>query len=106
MLTKQEMKLVSTVRWDCNGDPMMYPNSEVSKRLRRRGRMTRKEIASLEAKSSNVADVIYIIEQLETMAPSGSIVDVEMQMDGDVGAASLYEETLTDGSRVYNIQLR
>lgn len=66
----------------------------------------RKEICSLASPSANVYDVLKLIEQLERLTPDGTITDVEMQMAGDVGAATLFEETLTDGSKVYCIQLR
>jgi hypothetical protein len=66
----------------------------------------RKEIASLECNTSSVPDVVYVLQQLEGFAPLKSEVGVEMQHTGDVHAATLYEDTLTDGSKVYQIQLR
>ena len=67
----------------------------------------RQEVASLDCNSPSVGDVVYVLQQLESMAPKGSVVYVEMQMAAEsVYAATLWEETLTDGSKAYSIQLR
>lgn len=65
----------------------------------------RKVIAELEAKSSSVEDVLEVIAQLQGMAPKDAVVYLEAGMEGQIDGALLIEETLTDGSKVYNIQL-
>ena len=67
-----------------------------------------KVIARKFAKSCSVPDVLQAINDLAELAPVG-ILEVNLRtgdfMGADIDAMSLVEVTLSDGSKVYNIQL-